>query len=165
MFRRKSKKKELDDFFDVECGRQGQTQDGQKEKKSSSKFFLESQVTSALEMAQVAMASLRRRAEQSEGEAILLSVQLQDEKETNQKRRLKLEAARNDLEQKLRKGRTTIEELQKAVAEGVVQNARMQQDMVAQAQQSKIQLSNLHNSVEEKELEIKQLKSENIKVR
>ena len=86
MFRRKSKKKELDDFFDVECGRQGQTQDGQKEKKRSSKFFLESQVTSALEMAQVAMASLRRRAEQSEGEAILLSVQLQDEKETNQKR-------------------------------------------------------------------------------
>ena len=87
--------------------------------------YNEREVMGALDMAKVALNSVRRRAEQSEGEVALLSVQLQDESlkwERERQRRLRAE---KDLGERNHK----VASLERAVADGILAQRRAEQDL------------------------------------
>ena len=77
-------KAEVEDDDDIESGRPN----------AARMAYNEREVMGALDMAKVALNSVRRRAEQSEGEVALLSVQLQDESLKWERERQKWESKR-----------------------------------------------------------------------
>ena len=108
-------KAEVEDDDDIESGRPN----------AARMAYNEREVMGALDMAKVALNSVRRRAEQSEGEVALLSVQLQDESlkwERERQRRLRAE---KDLGERNHK----VASLERAVADGILAQRRAEQDL------------------------------------
>ena len=116
----------------------------------------ETQVNSALDMAKLALASVRRRAEQSEGEAALLSVQLQDRIFQQEKERER----RTKLEKDVRERTKEIDDLQNIVAESVVHNRRVE----ARLERAKSKLRDAQDKILKKDERIKELETEKTSV-
>ena len=119
-------------------------------------FYSENEVSDALAMAQVAMASLRRRAEQSEGEAALLEVQMLSHVEEIHKER----KTRKKLEEDLGEKEEEVRGLQSAVADAVVAGRKKKNEIQLQLQETKKTLTKATEQLKEKDSEIKELRKE-----
>ncbi len=122
--------------------------------------YCEEHVRSALDMAQLALASVRRRAEALEGEAALLEVQLQDNARQAQREREKRARAERELATKAK----DVAALQRAVADGVVANRKLEKraDEAAGALEgTQAQLQRARGDLASRDAAVKQLEERN----
>ncbi|UPR03778.1 hypothetical protein HOP50_13g71080 [Chloropicon primus] len=144
--KRKEESKENADDVDIECGLGG----------VRPTMIDEIEVQGALDMAQVALASVRRRAEQSEGEAVLLSLQLQD----NQAKVEKERERRTKLERDMRERNQKVSQLQKAVADGILNNRRVETELSVERERARTDLRTAKDTIKERDGRIAELEKE-----